>query len=81
MFRQDICEALKSAGFDINTLSDPLGTIVDTTSDGARKSAELDAESIQISIHDEIDNAAKSQANMVSFADIYKAYRSVPQAR
>jgi len=77
--RQEICDALKTAGFDINTLSDPLGTIVDSSSDGLRKPAELDAESIQISISDDLDCAPKSKANTVSFADIYKAYRSVPQ--
>ena len=73
-----MCDALKSAGFDVSTLSDPLGIMLDVP-DAVRKSqAELDAESIQISIHDEIDNSNKNQIK-ISFADIYKAYRAVPQ--
>lgn len=51
-------------------------------SDGVRKSTiELDAESVQISIHDEVDNASKPPTNIISFSDIYKAYRAVPQDR
>ena len=65
----------------MSSLSDPLGIMVESVSDGIVKSVsiERDAESVQITIQDEKDHANRTQQSTISFQDIYQAYRSVPQ--
>jgi len=77
--RQIICDGLKAAGFDVSGLSDPLGLVVDTPIETSPKVTELDAESVQITIKDQSDDLEKLKKPLISFNDIFNAYRSVPQ--
>ena len=81
IFRQVICDGLKAAGFDVSGLSDPLGLVVDApiAIEPSQKLTELDAESVQITIRDSTDDLEKLKKPLISFNDIFKAYRSVPQ--
>ena len=70
---------MKAAGFDVSGLSDPLGLVVDTPIETSPKVTELDAESVQITIKDQSDDLEKLKKPLISFNDIFNAYRSVPQ--